>query len=89
MALVRPIGLHIYNRCGDNPLAPPLQKPDATKALIELGHKLERLTLDIPDVKIDDLPLRYRRHIVGVPKPISTLLQQVAHVVVCYHDHHV
>ena len=33
----------------------------------ELEENPERLTLDIPDADIDDLPMRYQRSIVGVP----------------------
>ena len=33
----------------------------------ELEENLERLTLDIPDANIDDLPMRYQRSIVGLP----------------------
>ena len=33
----------------------------------ELEENLERLTLDIPDVDIDDLLMRYQRSTAGVP----------------------
>ena len=32
----------------------------------ELEENLERLTLDIPDVDIDELPMRYQRSTMGV-----------------------
>ena len=44
----------------------------------ELEEKLERLTLDILDASIDDLPLRYQRPTVGVPGRFSKLLRRVA-----------
>ena len=54
----------------------------------ELEDKLERLTLDIPDASIDDLPLRYQRPTAGVPIRFSRLLRRVARAVMCYHEHH-
>ena len=54
----------------------------------ELEENLERLTLDIPDADIDDLPMRYQRSIVGVPGRFSRLLRRVAQAVMCYHEHH-
>ena len=54
----------------------------------ELEENLERLTLDIPDADIDDLPMRYQRSIVGVPGRFSRLLHRVARVVMRYHEHH-
>ena len=44
----------------------------------ELEENLERLTLDIPDANIDDLPTRYQRSMVGVPGRFSRLLRRVA-----------
>ena len=54
----------------------------------ELEENLERLTLDIPDVDIDDLPTRYQRSTTGVPGRFSRLLRRVARAVMCYHEHH-
>ena len=54
----------------------------------ELEENLERLTLDIPDASIDDLPLRYQRPIAGVPGHFSKLLHRVARVMMCYHEYH-
>ena len=54
----------------------------------ELEENLERLTLDIPDADIDDLPTRYQRSTAGVPGRFSRLLRRVARVVMCYHEHH-
>ena len=39
----------------------------------ELEENLERLTLDIPDAAIDDLPMRYQRPTVGVLSRFSRL----------------
>ena len=47
----------------------------------ELEENLERLTLDILDADIDDLPMRYQRSILGVPGRFSRLLRRVARVV--------
>ena len=35
--------------------------------ITKLEENLERLTLDIPDAVMDDLPMRYQRHTAGVP----------------------
>ena len=61
------------------------QGDDVTR---ELEENLERLTLDIPDTSIDDLPLRYQRPTVGVLGRFSRLLCRVAWAVMCYHEHH-
>ena len=54
----------------------------------ELEENLQSLTLDIPDVSIDDLPLRYQRPTTGVAGWFSRLLSRVAWAVMCYHEHH-
>ena len=54
----------------------------------ELEENLKRLTLDIPDASIDDLPLRYQRPTTGVPGHFSRLLRRVAQAIMCYHEHH-
>ena len=54
----------------------------------ELEENLERLTLDIPDVDIDDLPMRFQRSTVGVPGRFSRLLRRVTRAVMRYHEHH-
>ena len=43
-----------------------------------LEENLERLTLDIPDAAIDDLPMRYHRFTEGVLGQFSRLLRRVA-----------
>ena len=54
----------------------------------ELEDNLERLTLDIPNVSINDLLMRYQRHTLGVPGHFSRLLHRVVRAVICYHEHH-
>ena len=44
----------------------------------ELEENLERLTLDIPDADIDDLPTRYQSSTAGVPGRFSRLFRWVA-----------
>ena len=44
----------------------------------ELEENLERLTLDILDADIDDLPMRYQRSIAGVSSRFSRLLRRVS-----------
>ena len=54
----------------------------------EIEENLERLTIDIPDASIDDLPMRYQRHTTGVPGHFIGLLCRVVQDVICYHEHH-
>ena len=54
----------------------------------DLKENLERLTLDILDADIDDLPMRYQRSTTGVLGRFSRLLHRVARAVMCYHEHH-
>lgn len=58
------------------------------ETLIEIEHNLERLTLDILIATIDDFPLHYEMHIVGVLGPIGDFLRGVSCAIVCYHGHH-
>lgn len=74
VALVRLERLHKFDRRGEQPTNPAVQIPDVAEALTELKHNLEKLTLDIPYVGIDDPPLYYQRHAMGVPGLISHLL---------------
>ena len=39
--------------------------------LTELEDNLDQLTLDIPNAAIDDIPMRYQRHTIGVPGHFS------------------
>ena len=54
----------------------------------ELEKNLERLTFDILDVDIDDLPMRYQRYTMRVPGRFSRMLRRVARAVMCYREHH-
>ena len=54
----------------------------------ELEENLKKLTLDILDADIDDLPMRYQGSTVGVPGRFSRLLHRVSQAVMCYHEHH-
>ena len=46
----------------------------STEILSDLEHHLERLTLDIPETDIDDIPLRLQRYVIGVPGPFRRFL---------------
>ena len=61
--------------------------PQGDDITMELEENLERLTLDIPDASIDDLPLRYQRPMAGVSGLFSRLLHRVARAVMFYHEH--
>ena len=80
---VRPGGASPLDRRAKTRFVP--QGDDVTG---ELEDNLERLTLDILDAPIDDLPLRYQRPTIGVPGHFRRLLCRVSRVVMCYHEHH-
>lgn len=62
--------------------------PEVDDILIELKPNLVRLIANIPKIGVDDIPCTYHRNIVGVPRTLKHLLCQVAHAIVCYHEHH-
>ena len=93
--MTRPICLHADVGAVSPGGASPLDKragarfvPQGDDITMELEENLERLTLDILDADIDDLPTRYQRSTVGVPGRFSRLLRRVARAVMCYHEHH-
>ena len=92
---MRPICLHAYVGAARLGGASPLDRragacfvPQGDDITGELEENLERLTLDIPDANIDDLPTRYQRSTMGVPGRFRRLLRRVAREVMCYHEHH-
>ena len=83
----RPANLRPYER--RLPVAAtPAPQDEATETLAELEHDLERLTADIPETTIDDIPIRIQRFVVGVPGLFRRFLCRVARAVVSYRDHH-
>ena len=60
----------------------------AAETLAELEQDLERLTADIPETTIDDIPIRLQRYVVTVPGPFRRFLCRVARAVVSYREHH-
>ena len=68
--------------------AAPAPQDEATETLAELDHDLERLTADIPETTIDDIPIRLQHFVVRVPGPFRRFLCRVARAVVSYRDHH-
>ena len=92
--MTRPICLHVDVGAARPGGAPPLDRrveahfmPQAYDITREMEENLERLTLDIPDANIDDLPTRYQRSMAGVPGRFNRLLRRVARAVMCYHEH--
>ena len=61
---------------------------DDTETLTAVQEQVESLTLGIPDVRIDELPLQLQRHTTGVPRRWTRLLRMIAQAVTCYHEHH-
>ena len=83
----RPAHLQPYDR--RQPVAAaPAPVGQSAEILSDLEHHLERLTLDIPEMDIDEIPLRLQRYVIGVPGPFRRFLCRVARAVVSYHDHH-
>ena len=60
----------------------------AAEVLTELEHDLQRLTADIPETTMDDIPIRLQRYVVAVPGPLRRFLRKVARAVVSYREHH-
>ena len=58
------------------------------ETLSTLQEHIEGLTLGIPDVRTDELPLMLQRHTIGVPRRWTRLLRMIAQAVTCYHEHH-
>ena len=61
---------------------------DVAETLTAVQEQVESLTLGIPDVRIDELPLQLQRHTTGVPRRWTRLLRMIAQAVTCYHEHH-
>lgn len=61
--------------------------PEIHDILTELEHILERLTANMRETGVDDIPCAYQRHVVGVPGPLRCLLCRVARTIMCYHEH--
>ena len=83
----RPANLRPFDR--KIPVGPaPGPQDEAAETLVELEHDIERLTADIPETTLDDIPVRLQRYVVGVPGPFRRFLLRVARTVVSYRDHH-
>ena len=82
----RPANLRPFER--RHPVAPvPTPQDAAAESLAKLEQDLERLTMDIPETTIDDIPIRLQRYVVAVPGPFRRFLCKVAHAVVLYREH--
>src|SRR5271168_2766057 len=55
----------------------PAPQDAAAEMLAELEQDLERLTADIPETSIDDIPIRLQRYVVAVPGPFRRFLLRV------------
>jgi len=53
-----------------------------------MEKKLEGLTIDIPDMSIEEVPRHYQCHTVCVFDSLSWLLRRIAQTIVCYHERH-
>ena len=83
----RPTTLWPYER--KQPVAPaPAPQDETAETLAELESHLERLTGDMPETSMDDIPHRLQRYVIRVPGPFRRFLCKVARAVVSYRDHH-
>jgi len=73
---------------GETPGRVILRDLDVAETLAAVQEQVEGLTLGIPDVRIDELPLQLQRHTTGVPRRWARLLRMIAQAVTCYHEHH-
>ena len=62
----------------------PAPQDAAAETLIELEQDPERLTMDIPETTIDDIPIRLQCYVVAVPGPFRRFLCRVARAMVSY-----
>ena len=83
----RPAALRPYER-KQPAAAASAPRDESTETLAEFKNHLERLTANIPETSIDDIPLRLQRYVIGIPRPFRRFLYRVAHTVVSYRDHH-
>ena len=84
---VRP-GVPAAAPAGEAPGRAILRDLDLAETLAAVQEQVEGLTFEIPDVRIDELPLRLQRHTAGVPRRWSRPLRMIAQAVACYHEHH-
>ena len=60
----------------------------AVEDLEEIEQNLEGLTMNIPEITVEELPRCYQLHTIGVSTSIGRLLHRVAWEVVCYNEQH-
>jgi len=65
-----------------------LRDLDVSKTLAVLQDQIKGLTLDILDVRTDELPLRLQHHTTSVLSRWTRLLCMIAQVVSSYHQRH-
>ena len=56
--------------------------------MTEPKENLNRLTLDIPDILVNDLPKRYYRHTTGGSGHFGCFFCKVARAIMGYNEHH-
>ena len=61
---------------------------DVAETLAVLQEQIEGLTLDILDVRTNELPLRLQRHTTGVLSRWVRLLRMITHGMTSYHQDH-
>ena len=62
----KPAALQPYER-RHPAVAVPAPHDQSTETLTELENHFERLTTDILEISINDIPLRLQRYVIGVP----------------------
>jgi hypothetical protein len=86
VAPFRPLGSSPIQRHGE--ISVVVGRGLAVEDLEKIEHNLEGLTMDIPEIIVDELPQRYQCHIVGISASIGQFFRRVAWVVVFYHEQH-
>jgi hypothetical protein len=56
--------------------------------LNDIENNIEVLTINIPDINVDELPQHYKHHTIGVSACIARLLHGVAQENACYSEKH-
>ena len=54
----------------------------------QVQRHLDHLTTAMLMAEIEDLPVAYQRHVIGVPRTWIRLFRRVAQVVLCYSEVH-
>jgi hypothetical protein len=80
----RPVGSSPVQRRGEEAVSVPQYAED----YLTVEQNLEGLMADVPEMPLEEIPLRDQRHTVGVSASMGCLLRRVARTLTCYREHH-